>query len=116
MITGFPSLETAIQALKIGADDYITKPFSPGELVARVNAHLENYARLKSKFSMDSKKSNTLTIRGLRIEKAARRVLSMIKKLALLRRNSNLLNFFAQNPNRVFVGKNYSNGFGGWIL
>jgi len=63
-----------IKGLSLGADDYITKPFSPGELVARVKTHLENYERLKQRFGEGAKKGNVLTIRGLKIEKDSHRV------------------------------------------
>lgn len=60
-----------IRGLGLGADDYITKPFSPSELVARVKAHLARYERL---VSSGAPKNDVIEIRGLRIDKTARRV------------------------------------------
>lgn len=91
-----------IKGLSLGADDYITKPFSPGELVARVKAHLENYERLKQKFANSGKGSRTLLIRGLRIETDARRVYVHDKEVNLAQKEFELLLYLAQNPNRVF--------------
>ena len=56
-----------VQGLGLGADDYITKPFSPRELVARVRAHLSRYERLVA-----AKQGDVLVIRGLKIDRAAR--------------------------------------------
>ncbi len=91
-----------IKGLSLGADDYITKPFSPGELVARVKAHLENYERIKHRFSEGVKKGNTLTIRGLKIEKDSHRVFVLGQEVSLAQKEFGLLLYLAQNPNRVF--------------
>ena len=60
-----------IRGLGLGADDYITKPFSPSELVARVKAHLTRYERLIG--SNNEKSNDMVEIRGIKIDKTARR-------------------------------------------
>ena len=92
-----------IKGLSLGADDYITKPFSPGELVARVKTHLENYERLKHRFNEGAKKGNTMNIRGLKIEKDSRRVFVLGQEVNLALKEFGLLLYLAQNPNRVFT-------------
>jgi DNA-binding response OmpR family regulator len=87
-----------IRGLGLGADDYIVKPFSPSELVARVNAHLARYDRL----SGGGQKSEEIRIRGLLIDKASRRVFVNDKEVAFTTKEFDLLTYLASNPNRVF--------------
>jgi DNA-binding response OmpR family regulator len=90
-----------IRGLGLGADDYITKPFSPGELIARVNAHISKYERLKSKFDNVSK-DTSIIIRGLEIQKDARRVFVNGKEINLAQKEYELLLYLVQTPNKVF--------------
>jgi DNA-binding response OmpR family regulator len=87
-----------IRGLGLGADDYITKPFKPAEMVARVKAHLSRYERLiGSKIS-----SNEVEIRGLRIDSDSRRVFLNDDEITLTTKEFDLLFYLAQHPNRVF--------------
>lgn len=88
-----------IRGLGLGADDYIIKPFSPSELVARVKAHLARYERLIG--NMDTTKKE-IRIRGLVIDELARKVYVNDKKISLTAKEFDLLLFLAQHPNRVF--------------
>ncbi len=88
-----------IRGLGLGADDYIIKPFSPSELVARVKAHLARYERLIG--NMDTAKKE-IRIRGLVIDEMARKVYVNNQKISLTAKEFDLLLFLAQHPNRVF--------------
>ena len=89
-----------IRGLGLGADDYITKPFSPSELVARVKAHLARYQRL---VGSSVKKNEVIEIRGIKIDKTARRVYINGEEKAFTTKEFDLLTFLAENPNHVFT-------------
>ena len=88
-----------IRGLGLGADDYITKPFSPSELEARVKAHLARYERL---IGSGVQENEIIEIRGLKIDKTARRVFLNGEEKFFTTKEFDLLTFLAQNPNRVF--------------
>jgi len=87
-----------IRGLGLGADDYITKPFSPSELVARVKAHLAIYNRL-----VGQPKEQELLIRSLKIIPKSRRVYLNNDEISLTTTEYDLLYYLATNPDRVFT-------------
>ncbi len=89
-----------IRGLGLGADDYVTKPFSPSELVARVKAHLARYDRL---IGSQAQKNEIVQIRGLKIDRTARRVWINGEEKNFTTKEFDLLTFLAMNPNRVFT-------------
>ncbi len=89
-----------IRGLGLGADDYITKPFSPSELVARVKAHLARYERL---INSSAQENETIEIREIKIDKSARRVWVRGEEKTFTTKEFDLLTFLASNPNKVFT-------------
>ena len=89
-----------IRGLGLGADDYITKPFSPSELVARVKAHLARYERLVSSAKQEN---DVIEIRGIKIDKTARRVFVNGEEKVFTTKEFDLLTFLAEHPNHVFT-------------
>lgn len=99
IITAREAEKDKILGLDLGADDYITKPFSPSVLVARIKAHLAQYDRLKQAGGVDR---NQLQLGSVLLQKDARRVFVDGAEVALKNKEYALLRFLLSNPDIVF--------------
>jgi len=104
MVTAQRENSDKIRGLGFGADDYIVKPFSPTELVARVKSHLARYRRLTRATQKDgeSQKPDEIDFGWLRINKGTRRVFVDEIEITLTHKEYELLYFLASNPEMVF--------------
>ena len=98
MITAKKEDIDKIRGLGLGADDYLTKPFSPMELIARVKSHLYIHKLLLE----DEKEEQEIAYSSLRILPQSRRVYLNGSEVMLVNKEFELLLFLAENPNLVF--------------
>ena len=99
MVTAKKNDIDKIRGLGLGVDDYVTKPFSPSELVARDKAHISRYERLVGSTAL---KNDVIEIRGLKIDKTDRRVYVDNEEKVFTNKEFDILCFLASNPNKVF--------------
>lgn len=88
-----------VRGLGVGADDYVTKPFAPNELVARIKAHLKQYNRLLKK---GHAQNDCIVFDHIKIDRTARRVSVSGEEVPFTTKEFDLLAFLASHPNRVF--------------
>ncbi|WP_238883995.1 response regulator transcription factor [Clostridium sp. YIM B02551] len=89
-----------IRGLDFGADDYLTKPFSPAELTARVKSHINRYERLKGTSIAEPE---LITHRGLEINTSSHRIFVYGKEVQMTSKEYAILLLLASNPNVVFT-------------
>lgn len=100
MVTAKKEDVDKIRGLGLGADDYMVKPFSPSELVARVKSHIQIHERLLE--HREQQKDNGIIVKNLSIHPRARRVYLDNEEMNLANKEFELLLFLAENPNIVF--------------
>lgn len=98
MVTAKVESIDKIRGLGIGADDYITKPFDPAELVARIKAHINQYERLTNKRN----KEQVISIKNIKIYMNSWKVYKNDVEIKFANKEFELLKFLAENPNQVF--------------
>lgn len=100
MVTARKEEIDKIRGLSVGADDYMVKPFSPAELVARVMAHINIYERMKDE--LQPEQTEEFMLGGLKVGMKAHRVERNGVEIPLTNREFEILSFFIENPNIVF--------------
>lgn len=91
-----------IRGLGLGADDYLEKPFSPAELVARVKSHIHIHNLLLDSQEEKEETENEIAYQNLTILPRSRMVYLDEKEVVLVNKEFELLLFMAENPNIVF--------------
>ena len=98
LLTAKSEIEDVVLGLNVGADDYITKPFVPVEVLARVRSHLRRYAKLGSKPKNDGK----LILGGITMDNEAKTVWVDEEPVALTPIEYSILKLLLENPGKVF--------------
>lgn len=109
MLTARGDEDDRILGLEVGADDYVTKPFSPRELVLRVESVLR-----RTRLTRPAQEVRPLSAAGLAVDPAARRVTKNGAELALTVREFDLLAFFLRHPNRAYSREDLMREVWGW--
>lgn len=102
MLTAKSDERDKVSGLRLGADDYLTKPFSINELMARVNSLIRRYTTLNPTFAMDT---DYMIFKGMAIDKENRSVSVNDIPVELTSKEFDLLFFLASNKGRVFTKK-----------
>ena len=103
-----------IKGLAVGADDYVVKPFSPTELVARVNAHIGIHEKLRDEYQQKELSNEMIIIKNLKIDISARRVFKDEKEVFLTNKEFELLQFFLDNPHIALSKEKIFDRVWGW--
>ncbi len=101
MLTAKSEDTDKVIGLNIGADDYVTKPFNPVELIARVNSQLRRYTRLGG-VGRDENETGMLTVGGIELNDASKEVRVDGQTVHLTKTEYDILKFFMQHPNTVY--------------
>jgi len=102
LLTAKSETEDKVLGLNVGADDYITKPFVPVEVLARVRSQLRRYARLGSRLEQQP---GTLTIGGITLDDRTKAVTVDGEQVALTPTEYSILHLLMSNPGRVYSTK-----------
>jgi DNA-binding response OmpR family regulator len=111
MLTALAEPDDRIAGLEVGADDYVTKPFSPRELVLRVDSVLRRIAG-----SASAPNKTVLTAGSITVDAAARRATRDGEELALTVRELDLLTFLLSNPGQAFTREQLMREVWGWTF